>query len=447
MGQAQPVIMPKFGQTVEECTIVKWLKKAGDTVATGDVLLEIETDKATLEVESFLEGTVLKLLAKEGDTVPVQTTLGFIGQPGDTIPEVKAVPASAPAKKESPAAARPQQSAALPVEVAAPAPVSQSVPVAAAPAGPFRISPRARRLAREKAINPSSITGTGAEGRIVEKDVLAYLTASGYDQLRVTPAALKLAAAEDVDILGITGTGKRITIADIKRAIAEKPKPMSKMRQVIAERLTHSFTTTPHFFVTGIVDMTSLFTLRAGLKKRGSVYSVTDFIIHAVIQSLVEFPTVNSTTDGRSVSWHSRVHLGLAVALEDGLVVPVLRNADGMSLSQIHDGAGDVARKAHGGKLLPDESSGSTFTISNMGMMDVENFTAIINPGESAILAVSSTIKKPVVRNNKVVIRQIMKMTLSSDHRIVDGAVAAQFVNSVKNKLEDTASWKTLTSS
>jgi pyruvate dehydrogenase E2 component (dihydrolipoamide acetyltransferase) len=310
----------------------------------------------------------------------------------------------------------------------------------------FRISPRAAKLARESAINPSPIAGTGPSGRIVERDVKNYLESKGYYQLRITPAAKRLAAKENVDILSLgaeKGPG-RITAASIERAIAEKPQPMSRMRQVIAARLTESFTTTPHFYVTVAVDMTELVNFRSKLKARGASYTLTDFILKAVALSLVEFPIVNSSTDGKNVHWHGKVHLGLAVNLEQGLVVPVIRDADRLSLAELHECATALVAKARAGKLTPDEMGGSTFTISNMGMLDIENFTAIINPGESAILAVSSTLKQPVVKDDQIVVRDIMKMTLSSDHRIIDGATAARFANAIKQKLEDISLWKRL---
>lgn len=296
-------------------------------------------------------------------------------------------------------------------------------------------------------IDPSRIRGSGPNGRVVEKDVRAYLDARAYHRLRISPAAKQLAAKEKLDVLAIQATGEagRIGVADVERALAERPKPMSKMRQVIAQRLTQSVVTSPHFFVTVEVDMTNLVSFRARLKEQGAPYTVTDFIAQAVVLTLREFPDVNSSTDGKSTRWNSRVHLGLAVMLDQGLVVPVIRNADELTLAELNKRAKGLAEKARGGKLTPDEMTGSTFTISNMGMLDVENFTAIINPGESAILAVSSTLKKPVVREEKVVVRSVMKMTLSSDHRIIDGAMAARFVNSVKQKLEDAELWKSLT--
>ena len=220
---------------------------------------------------------------------------------------------------------------------------------------------------------------------------------------------------------------------------------MSRIRQVIAERLTRSFTTTPHFFVTGSVDMTDLLDLRKNLKKEGKPYSVTDFVLKAVATALTDFPALNSSTDGKTVRWHSRIHIGMAVAIKEGLIVPVIRNADEISLMELHDCVKNLAAKARDMKLTPDEMTGSTFTVSNMGMLNVENFTAIINPGESAILAVSSMRKEPVVIKDDIVIRSIMKITLSSDHRVVDGAVAAGFINKIKKLLEDVEVWKNLT--
>jgi len=446
MAQAQVILMPKFGQMVEESTIVSWRKKEGDSVAKGEILFEIETDKANMEVESFYDGKLLKVLVKESQTVAVQTPVAFIGNPGDTIPEIKVQIAAAAPKTESKAIAAKITAVPSAVTASGPASVPQQVAsIAPVPVGPARllISPRAARLVKEKVIDPSPIRGTGPGGRIVEKDVAAYLASRGYDKLRITPAALKMAAKEKIDILAVKGSGQ-IAVADIECAVAERPKPMSKMRQTIAQRLTHSFTSTPHIYVTVAVDMTDLMDLRAKLKKQGMAYTVTDFIMKAVIQSLVEFKDVNSTTDGKSAWWHSKVNLGLAVSVENGLVVPVIRSAEGLTLQELHDRAADLAAKARDGKLLPDDMTGGTFTISNMGMMNVDNFSAIINPGEGAILAVASTVRKPVVRGDAIVVRSIMKITLSADHRIVDGAIGARFANAIKSKLEDMELWNNL---
>jgi len=295
-------------------------------------------------------------------------------------------------------------------------------------------------------IDPTKIVGTAPEGRVVEKDVKAYLAAKGYDKLRVSPAAKELAAKENIDLLSVTpGDGARITVADVQRAIAEKPKAMSKMRQVIAQRLTQSFRDTPHFYVTVAADLTDLIAYREQLKAAGAPYTVTDFIVEAVVLTLQEFPGVNSSTDGRSAWWHSHINLGIAVSLDGGLVVPVVRAAEQLSLLELCQQSKELVEKARAGKATPDDLSGGTFTITNMGMLDVENFGAIINPGESAILAVASAKPQPVVRDGEIVVRQMMKITLSCDHRIVDGALGARFVNAVKQKLEDLELWKRLT--
>ena len=443
---ATPIIMPKFGQMTEESAIVEWRKKEGDKVAKGDILFTVETDKSVMEAESFCDGTVLKILVQPGINVPVASTVGFIGQPGEAVPAVSVPP---------PVAAKPAQPAVTPKPVVGsvtPAVVSTVTP----PTSPrevtrptseiFRISPRAAALAKNVVIDPTPIHGTGPNGRIVEKDVRAYLAAKGFEKLRVSPAAKNLAAKEQIDLLAVTPSeGSRIGIADVERAIAEKPKVMSKMRQIIGQRLTQSVVTQPHFFVTVAVDMTDLITYRNQLKAAGASYTVTDFISQSVVLTLKEFPAANSSTDGKSVRWNSRVHLGVAVSLEQGLVVPVIRNADELTLAEINAAAKMLAEKARTGKLASNEMSGSTFTISNMGMLNVENFTASINTGDAALLAGASTSPQPAVRDGKVVVRQLMKITLSSDHRIVDGALAARFINAIKAKLEDGELWKRLT--
>lgn len=475
---AQTVIFPKLGQTMEEGAIVKWLKREGDAVAKGDILFEIETDKANLEVESFFEGTLIKVVVGEGITVPVNTVVGYIGEKGekapDALPPAAAPKAAAPAPKAeaAPTAAVPAAAVAAANAVAAATPSqprpTPSTPAAAplapalapatslpppvsrppTPAAPVRlvISPRARALARDCAIDPARITGSGPNGRIVEKDVRDYLAANGFDALRITPAAKRLAQEQGVDVLTVRGTGDggRLMVADIERAVRRKPVAMSRLRQVIAKRLVESKQTIPHFYVTVAVDMTGLMGLRADLKARGVNYSVNDFILEAVVLSLDEFPVVNSVTNGREVAWRGDVDLGVAVSIDNGLLVPVVRAAQLLTLAELRDQAKALALKARDGKLTPDEMTGSSFTVSNMGMMNVENFSAIINPGEAAILAVSSAREQAVVVDGKVVVRSIMKMTLSADHRIVDGATAATFTNAVRQKLENIELWRAL---
>ncbi len=440
---AQIIIMPKLGQTVEESTIVKWHKQPGDKVAKGDILFDIETDKAVLEIESFFEGTLLKILVPEGATVPVTAPVAFIGAPGEPLPEAPPPPPRPPETPPAAVAAAPTPTP--PVSAATPPAVAPPL-AAAAPARSRPISPRARRLLKQHPINPDPLPGSGPGGRVVEKDVLAYLESSGYTRLRLTPAARELALKEGIDVLGLEPADDRITIERVRQAAAEKPREMSKIRQVIARRLTQSFTGVPHFYVTVSVDMTDLLAFRKELKKTGKSYSVTDFILKSCALALLEFPDVNSVTDGRAVRWRRGVHLGLAVSLPEGLVVPVIRDADRLGLDELHARCLDLVQKAREGRLRPDDMTGGTFTLSNMGMLDVDHFTAIINPGESAILAIASIREIPVARKGQVVVRALMNMTLSADHRLVDGAMAARFVNQVKSRIEDLAQWKNMIS-
>lgn len=445
------VIMPKLGQSEETVKIVRWRKKLGETIAKGDIIFEIETDKAVLEVESFYTGTLLKIVAGEGVTVPVQTTVAFVGDPGEPVPDI--APAPVVAKKSaasSPAPAPLPQAAAATERKASPAPTAAAAPTSAPTVVEpqlFRISPRAAKLAKESVIDPAPIVGTGPSGRIVERDVKAYLEAQGYSRLRITPTAKQLAAREGINLLSLAPKedGSQISVADIELILAERPKPLSRMRQIIAQRLTESYTHAPHFFVTVSADVTELEALRAELKAAGKAYTLTDFVVKSAALALEQFPAVNGTSDGLTVRSRSKIHLGLAVALEQGLVVPVIRQANVLTLAEIHDRAQELTVKARAGTLTPAEMTGSTFTISNLGMMDVENFTAIINPGESAILAVASGAKQPVVRNDQVVVRTMMKMTLSSDHRLIDGALAARFLNSIRKSLEEKNLWQRLT--
>jgi pyruvate dehydrogenase E2 component (dihydrolipoamide acetyltransferase) len=275
----------------------------------------------------------------------------------------------------------------------APAPrVQKAEPRHDAPPAKQVISPRAKALLRDRAISATPIKGTGPNGRVTEKDVRDYLTARNYDALRITPAAKQLAQAKGVDILTVRGSGEggRIMTEDVERATQRLPKPLSRMRQVIARRLTESKQNIPHFYVTVTADVTALMKFRSECKARGSTYSINDFVLFSVVQALGEFPTVNSSTDGKTTAWRGDVDLGMAVNVENGLVVPVIRTAQLLSLAELRDQARALAEKARHGKLTPDEMTGSGFTVSNMGMLGVDQFSAIINPGEAGILAVGS---------------------------------------------------------
>jgi len=440
------VPIPKLGQSEETVKIEKWKVKEGDKIKKGDILFEVETDKAVLEVESQFEGTVLKIVVQEGIEVPVMSTALVLGEPGEVIPDIKVetikreapLPSGDERKKTQ---SQEKTSIELQPLSKTPRPSITSSTESTPSALQFKAkpSPRARKFAKNFLINLDDIPGSGGESRrVTEADVKKYLEESGYFKKKITGAAFNLAKKENLTIFQIEGTGEdgRITLTDVKNAIKEKPQELSSMRKIIAKRLTDSKKNIPHFYVTVSVDLTELLILRKTLKDEGLTLSVNDFIIKATALSLREFPMLNSECDGNYVKYKSKINIGVAVSLEGGLVVPVIKNADKKALDEIHTEVAELADAARAGKLTPDKMKGGTFTISNMGMLDVENFSAIINPGESAILAVSSAIPSPVVKNNQILIRDIMKITVSADHRIVDGADAAKFANAIKKRLE-----------
>ena len=452
---AVKVPIPKLGQSEETVTIAGWRVKEGDTVKKGDILFEVETDKAVLEVESQFAGKMLKIFIPAGKEVPVMSICAVIGEDGEAIPAVEEIKAAAP----KPAA---EKKAAAPVAAAAPAAAPKSSgkvpqkdvsfePTFSSEPSPAdhkpNPSPRAKKYAQEFLINLDKVPGTGgASGRVTEKDVKDYLETSGYNDRKITPVAFNVAKQEKLELLALEGSGEngRITLSDVKDAVMEKPQEMNTMRKVIAQRLTESKQRIPHFYVTVSIDMSELAAKRNELKERGISLSVNVFIVKAVALALKEFPLVNAFCDGKSVVRKSKVNVGVAVSVDNGLVVPVIKNTDRKDLDEIQAEVADFAEKARKGKLSPEDMKGGTFTISNMGMLDVENFSAIINPGESAILAVSSAMPTPVVKDNQIVIRNMMKVTLSCDHRVIDGAMGAQFVNAIKQKLENKKLWDSM---
>ncbi len=399
---AHAVRMPKPGQMTEECVLSLWLKREGDVVAKGDVLFEIETDKSTMEVESFHDGVLLQRLVAEGATVPVNSVCAWIGAPGEEVPAGEAPEPSASTLAPEPAVTPRQGLPGVPIVSNA----SVATPPVETPSRRLAISPRASRLAAEAGLDARAVTGTGPDGRIVERDVRSAIASR----------ADSAAPASDED---------------------EAPRPLSRTRRVIAERLTRSVTTIPSFSVTVAVDVTRLLALRDDLKADGTHLTLTDFVATATAQTLVEFPDVNSRTDGELVWPRRRVHLGLAVAVPSGLVVPVIRDADRLGPVELHDRAAALAAAARAGTLAVDDMTGSTFTVSNLGMFDVDEFSAIINPGESAILAVAGAIPTPVAIGGGIAVRTMMKLTLSADHRLVDGELGARFLNAVRRRLED----------
>jgi pyruvate dehydrogenase E2 component (dihydrolipoamide acetyltransferase) len=418
--------MPKPGQMTEECVLSLWLKNEGDPVAKGDVIFEIETDKSTMEVESFHDGVLLRRLVVEGQSVPVNTICAWIGAPGEAVPAAETVPEPVQVEATAsvsvavgPAGASAAVSA---VDASAVGGSGAAAPSAAGPAaaGRLAISPRASRLAAEAGLDPRSVAGTGPGRRIVERDVAAAIDVRGATaQAGSAPAASSAASAPDSE--------------------EAAPQPLSRIRQVIAERLTLSATTIPSFSVTVAADVTRLVALRDELREGGVNLTVTDFVLAAAAQTLAEFPDVNSRTDGRSVWLRRRVHLGLAVALPAGLVVAVIRDADRLGLLEVHDRAARLVAGARAGSLSVDDMTGSTFTVSNLGMFGVDAFSAIINPGESAILAVGGAIPTPVAMGDGIAVRAVMKLTLTADHRLIDGELGARFANAIRRRLEDPA--------
>ena len=455
---ATKIPIPKLGQSEETVVIDNWKVKEGDTIKKGDVIFEVETDKAVLEVESQFEGTILKILVPAGKEVPVMTTGAIIGEAGEAVPAemLEAAPAAAPAPAPAPAAAPAPAPAAAPAPKAAPAAAAPAAAAAApaapkaapapapAKAGKLKASPRAKKFAKDYLIDLKKVNGTGGNGRVTEKDVKNYLEVTGYNDRKITPVAFNMAKAEGLELLEIEGTGDngRITLADVKVAVDSRPQPMTTMRKVIAQRLSQSKQTIPHFYVTVAVEMDKIMDFRKQLKADGINLSVNVFVLKAVALALKEFPLVNSVCDGSTVTKKPHINVGMAVSIDNGLVVPVLRDTDKMGLDEIQEESGILAEKARAGKLSPSDMQGGTFTVSNMGMMNVESFGAIINPGESAILAVASGVPTAVVRDGEIVVRNMMKITLSADHRVIDGSMAAAFVNAVKAKLEDAELWE-----
>jgi len=399
------VIMPKMGDGMEEGTLLEWLKKDGESVKPGEVIGTIQTDKATLELESPGRGKLTGFLIQSGDTVPVGRPIAAILKDGESLPaNWGSGEASAPASEEPVAATE------------APA-ASAATPAATTSSSNERIkaSPLARRVAADAGVDLSAVTGSGPGGRIVHKDVVAAIGQQGSSLPKAAPkSAPVVASAEDVKV------------------------PLNFLRKIIAERTHQSKMEAPHFYVTVEVDMEKIYTLREALKEEeaGNI-SVNDFVVRACALALREMPQVNSTYQGDYLLQLGNVNIGIAAAVDDGLLVPVIHHADQLTLRQIAAASKDLVTKARAGKLSPNEMSGSTFSISNMGMLDVDNFGAIINGPNAAILAISSARKKVVVtESDEVEVRWRMNMTASFDHRVVDGAVGAQFINVVRAYLE-----------
>ena len=417
---AEVVYMPKLSDTMTEGVVAAWTKNVGDAVKSGEVLAEIETDKATMEFESFYDGVLLHIGVETGKTAPVNSVLAIIGEAGEDISGILSnagAPAPADTPEAAPAAAAP---VAVPVSTPAPSPAPVPAPVAAPVAianNSDRVfaSPLAKKMAAERGIDIHAVGGTGENGRIVKRDVDHYVP--------YTPAAN--APAYSAAPMG---------------TVSYTDEPVSQMRKTIARRLAESKFTAPHFYLTLDIDMDAAMAIRKGLNSLDGVkVSFNDMVIKAVAMALRKHPAVNSAWMGDFIRRNDHVNIGVAVAVEDGLLVPVVRFADGKGLTQISAEVREFAQKAKDKKLQPSDWEGNTFTISNLGMFGIESFTAIVNPPDACILAIGGIKAVPVVKNGQVVPGNVMKVTLSCDHRAVDGASGAAFLQTFKTYMEQPA--------
>ena len=417
---AEVIKMPKLSDTMEEGVIAAWHKKVGDKISTGDVLAEIESDKATLEFESFHNGVLLHIEADTGKTIPVEEPIAVIGKEGEdfskALEEARVAAASGGSKKEEEPAAAPAAKPEPAVASPAPAPKKEApkpaAPVMAKPEVTddetrVRISPLARRLAQENGVSLRAVRGTGEHGRIVKRDI---------------EKAAK--STRGRDFVGVE---------------RQRNVEVSQMRKAIGKSLSKSKFTAPHFYLTIDLDMDRAVESRKAINEAIAPEKVSfnDLVIKAAAVALTEHPQVNASWQDDYITYSDHVHMGVAVAVDEGLLVPVVRFADGKTLTQISGEVRDYAKRARNKKLLPQEWEGSTFTISNLGMFGIEEFTAIINPPNSCIMAVGAIREVPVVKNGQIAISNRMKVTMSCDHRVVDGATGAQFLQTFRQYIEN----------
>jgi pyruvate dehydrogenase E2 component (dihydrolipoamide acetyltransferase) len=441
--------MPKMGDTMEEGKILRWIKKEGDPVKKGESLAEVETDKVNIEIEAFAGGVLRKILITEGASAPVGATIAFIGTPDEPLPEDAGGRPGTVREQDGVGYLSPRQdsrfiapagrgkeawgaSEADAVQFANGINAAHTGHTLASPASSQNrifISPLARRIAQDNQLDYRQIRGTGPNGRIIKLDIEAALTQG---KQAVQPQAV----AQEPELVAepVLGSISADEVLEI---------PLTAMRRTIAKRLSQSMQTAPHFYMTSVIDTGKLAALRQEINAYAAreptpvKVSFNDLIIKAVARALVHMPQVNVSFAEDRILQKKQVHIGVAVALDQGLIVPVLRNADQRGILDITRETQRLAEVARSGKLRPEEFSGGTFTVSNLGMFDVESFTAVINPPESAILAVGSIMPTPVVVDGQVVVRDRMKVTLSSDHRAIDGATAARFLQEVKRLLEE----------
>ena len=405
---ADVVSMPKLGFDMAEGTLVRWVKLEGETVNKGDILAEIETDKATVEVESSFAGVVHKHLVEQGSVVPVGTPIAIIAAPGE---QVEDIPTTQPAQEVPAQAQTPQTAPAAPVQPAA---------TPTAPAGPVKASPLARRMATEQGLDIHTLRGSGPGGRIVKRDVESAL--------KSIPASFPLKPATPPAQMTSTAIPGDETV------------PVDRLRAAIGRRMVESKQQVPHFYVTHACRVDELMSLRKKINStlpEGEKISVNDFIIKAAGLALRRYPNLNASLNGDVILRHGDVNVGVAVAIPGGLLTVVNRNTDQKPLRVISREVREMVTRARDGKVRPDDIEGSTFSISNLGMFDVDSFVAIINPPEAAILAVGSVQEVPVVEDGQIKPGMVLKITLSADHRITDGAEAAQFLQAMAEYLEN----------
>ena len=416
----EKILMIALSPTMETGTLAHWRKKEGDVVASGDVLCEVETDKATMDYESTAEGTLLKILLPEGGQAKVGEAIAIVGKPGEDISGLLAdksgpTPATAPKPAPSAKAAPAPATAAAPAAATAAAPAHAGPAVAAPPVtGRVKASPLARKIASDKGLDLRSLRGSGPEGRIVKRDLDGAATAATAPAARAPAGLLQPGPGDEVQ-------------------------PLSRMRQIIAKRLSDSMYTSPHYYLTVAVGMDELLEARVRLNAgRAKKISINAFLMAIAGKALARHPRVNTSWNGDALLHHKTADIGLAVAMPDGLITPVVKDCGGKGIAAIDTELTDRIERARTGKLAPEEYAGATFTISNLGMAGIDEFTAIINPPGSAILAVGAVRKEPVVADDgEIVVRQRMRITLSCDHRVIDGAVGAAFLRELADMLEN----------
>src|SRR6266850_1928571 len=434
---ATQVIMPKLSPTMEEGQLSRWLKKEGDKVSMGEPLAEIDTDKATMEMQALGNGVLRKILIQEGESAPLGQLIAIIGEPDEDISSLMSEAATPqPAKTPAPAITESTEPEASPASVPEPdgkvdAKISGNgggapQPVEVSSTGRLIVSPLAARMAAEAGLDLRSVSGSGPGGRIIKRDVESLIS-EGKSAAATSPGSVPRLRAID------GGALQKLA------ASTYRDQPITEMRRTIAKRLVTSLGPIPHFFLTAEIEMDRVAEMRNAIKELEPdlKVSVNDIIIKVAAAALMQHPQVNASFQEKFLRYYDHADIGVAVAIEDGLITPIVRSAEQKSLSEIAAEVRDLAERARNRKLRPEEFMGATFSISNLGMFGIEEFTAIINPPEGAILAVGAMTPKPVVRNNEVVVRQMMRVTLSCDHRVVDGATGAKFLQTFKKILEN----------